>query len=699
MRQAWLYDIIQVMNVEEIRKNFEKDIERYGLNSKKVSYASIIIEELLFLYAPDSQEADVSIKKTATQLSAVISIPGENRTPRSMEEECNTYLLDSTVNNTGFTLKHSYENNRNVITLTLENYFSVINNVRFAFRFLEEDKATLILGCVFNLVAIMANLAIPYFTGTLVTSYTDNNFQQVVWSVSALLGARIIYYIFIALAGINYNKVSINLFGLLQTKLLEKLFGVKDEKLEAYGSAQYIQRINTDAAVISEDVAGAFNIVSNAVYYAGVLIASLTFDKVIFFAELFTFAGLYIMENRRLARMDTNRRRLMEREEQHAELIQELVEGACEIKLLGSKKYLIGKTAESAGKTADIKMISVLDDTKMRTANNLYIHICFFFIMLYLGFALHKSMMSLSTALVLFNYFTIISMPLVALIQQYMDFKKRFSISCERANGLLYGNEFAKEMSGDICPYLLEGDIEFDNVSFTYNVPGQNRNKVLDNISLRIKAGSTTAFVGKSGAGKSTILKLIAGQRDANIGTITIDGIDIQKMDKDALRRNIAVVSQDAFLFNTSIKENLLMAKPDATMEELEDVCRKACILDDINETEHGFDTLLNEKGVRFSGGQKQRLVIARSLLKGTNILILDEATSAVDNITQQKIMQTIKNLEGECTIIIVAHRLSTIINCDKVFLISDGHVAAEGTHSEMIENCSAYRDLYAAEA
>lgn len=687
------------MDDKDIRSNFENELNKYGLDNRQTVSAAIILDELLLLYAPDSDQASVKVEKTKKALYVRISIPGENRTPRFLEEETNTYLLDTAMNNTGFALEHTYEGGCNKLSLKLKSYFTLINNIQFAMTFAKEDKKDLIIAWIYNIIAIAANLLIPYSTGILVAAYTENNFERVIWSVSLLLAARYIYAFFIALAGIKYNKVTYITFGVLQARLLEKLFLIKDEKIESYGSTRYMQRVNYDASQIAGDITGVFNIVSNAIYYSGVLIASFLLSKVVFVLEIVSFVGLFYLESKRVEKMDANTRRLLQREAEHSELLHEIVEGACDIKLMGAHKHMIRKAEESARKSTDLKIHTAIDGRKWGTANSLYVHTGFFFIMLYLGYALHTAVITVPMALVLFNYFTIISSPMVGLIQQCMNLNKRFGMTCERIDELLYSNAFAKDVSGSVCPEQLKGDIEFKNVSFTYNVPGQSRNKVLNNISLNINAGTSNAFVGRSGVGKTTLLKLIAGQRDANIGTITIDGIDIMKINKDVLRRHLAVVSQQPFLFNTSIKENLLMAKPDATMEELEDVCRKACILDDINETEHGFDTLLNEKGVRFSGGQKQRLVIARALLKGASIIILDEATSAVDNITQQRIMETIRNLGKSCTVIIVAHRLSTIISCDQIFVMADGKIEDSGTHAELIEKCQSYRDLYVAES
>ena len=687
------------MDVIELKTKLEDDLVRYGVKDKDITFASIIVEEIVLLYKQEIDLVKYNIKKSRKELYIELVIPGENKTPRQLEEDNEVYLLDTTIHKTDFVLRHKYENDCNVIEISIERYFTIYNNMKFAFSYLRGDKKALILAWAFNIVAICANLVIPYFTGKLVTSYTENIFNQIILSASLLFVARIIYAIFIALAGIYYNKVSFNTFGCLQSELLRKLFSVTDEKLESYGSGQFIQRINADATEISNDVANCFNIASNAIYYIGVLAASLSYNKIVFIAELITFFGLYFFENRRIQHLERNRRKMMKINEEQNERIFELVSGATEIKIMNAKQYFIDKTSKFADYVAESNNETNIDNTKMSTINNIYIHTCFFAIMVYLGFALNNGTLTIPETLVLYNYFTIISMPLVSLVQRFLDFRKNFSISCERSLGLIEGNEFTKEVDGNIELKDAKGDIEFKNVSFTYDNGDNGKSvKVLDNINFKIEAGTTVAIVGVSGSGKTTILKLVGGQRDPNIGTISIDGIDIMKINKDSLRNNMAIISQTPFIFNTTIRENLLLAKPDASQQELEEVCEKACILDDILNTAKGFDTLMNEKGVRFSVGQKQRLAIARALLRKTKILILDEATSAVDNIAQEKIMKSIKNLGNECTIIIVAHRLSTIVNSDNILFLANGKIINQGNHKELLQTCPEYQQLYSAE-
>lgn len=682
------------MNIDELKNKLEEDLSKYDVNT---AHISIVVEEILLLYEQDLDLVKCNVKKSKKELYIELIIPGENKTLRQLEENNNIYLLDTTVSKTDCIISHDYKDGNNIINISLKRYYTLLNNMKFALSYLRGKTKALIIAGIFNLVAICINLVIPYFTGRLITSYTENIFAQIAVSVSMLFACRIAYTIFIGISGIYYNRVFNDLFGNLQSELVLKLLDIADGKLEAYGSGQFIKRIDDDAIEISNDVSSFFNIISNAFYYIGVLIASLTYDKIVFFAELLTFLGLYYLEVKRIKRLDINKRKLIKINEERSEKILEVISGASEIKAMNAKQYFVDKIKTSAKDVANLSFETHADNSKSSSLNTIYTHTCYFLIMMYLGYALSKGTLSVPEALVLYNYFTIISMPLVALVQRFLNFKKNFSISCERAYDLLHGNEFTKEKSGNIDLKEVKGDIEFKNVSFTYT-NNKRKTKVLNNISFKIDAGNTVTIVGVSGSGKTTILKLIDGQRDPSIGSVTIDGYDVMKINKDSLRKNMSIISQSPYIFNTTIRENLLMAKPDATQAELEEACEKACILDDILQTEYGFDTMMNEKGVRFSGGQKQRLAIARALLRKTKILILDESTSAVDNIAQAKIMNSIKNLKNECTVIIVAHRLSTIINSNKILFLSKGKIIAQGTHKNLLTNCPEYNELYLAE-
>ena len=237
----------------------------------------------------------------------------------------------------------------------------------------------------------------------------------------------------------------------------------------------------------------------------------------------------------------------------------------------------------------------------------------------------------------------------------------------------------------------LKGEIEFDDVTFAYD----GEHDVLKHIDMKIKPGQTFALVGPSGGGKTTICHLIPHFYQVEKGRILLDGMDIRDITMESLRRNIGIVQQDIYLFNASIRDNILYGRLDATEEEVIEAAKRANIHDYIMTLEEGYDTVIGERGVRLSGGQKQRLCIARVFLKNPPMLILDEATSALDNTTEIMIQQALDELCKGRTTLVVAHRLSTIKNADAIAVISDGRILEQGTHDELLQTGGLYSQLY----
>ena len=237
--------------------------------------------------------------------------------------------------------------------------------------------------------------------------------------------------------------------------------------------------------------------------------------------------------------------------------------------------------------------------------------------------------------------------------------------------------------------------INFNHVYFEYKegVP------VLKDINLEVKAGTTVALVGNSGGGKTTIVNLIPRFYDVKSGSITIDKTDIRDFSLESLRDNIAVVFQDNFLFAGTIRDNILLGKEDATEEEIATAVKMACLDEFINELENGLDTKIGERGSLLSGGQRQRLAIARAFIKNAPVVILDEATSALDNKAEAVVQRAIDNLMQDRTVFVIAHRLSTVQNADKIVVINDGEIIETGTHEELLqEENGAYKALYNAQ-
>ena len=272
---------------------------------------------------------------------------------------------------------------------------------------------------------------------------------------------------------------------------------------------------------------------------------------------------------------------------------------------------------------------------------------------------------------------------------------KEYELAIERIIEFENDDIYPKDVFGKKHLSHIKGDIKFENITFSYD---SDKNKVLDKFNLNIKHKTTVALIGHSGSGKSTILNLLTKSYLPENGIITIDNVDIKDLDEATFKDAISIVSQSPYIFNMSIKDNLLLVNPDASLEEIDKVCKQACLYDYINSLPDKYDTVIGEGGVNLSGGQKQRLAIARALLKNSPILLFDEATSALDNQTQSEIKATLDNLKNEYTIIIVAHRLSTIQDCDTIHVIEDGKVISSGTHKELLESSETYRNLYASD-
>ena len=290
--------------------------------------------------------------------------------------------------------------------------------------------------------------------------------------------------------------------------------------------------------------------------------------------------------------------------------------------------------------------------------------------------------------------FTLFASSFITPIRKLAQFAEVFTDGAagfERFCELMSIEPSVKEKVNAPALSVTDGNIDIDHVSFQYN----EYNSVLNDISLHVKAGESLAIVGHSGGGKTTLSSLIPRFYDVNSGSIRIDGQDIRDVTKKSIRKNIGIVQQDVFIFADTIKENIRYGRPSATDGEIEEAARRAEIYDGIMAMPEKFDTYVGERGVRLSGGQKQRISIARIFLKNPKILILDEATSALDTITEQKIQRSFDELSKGRTSLIIAHRLATVKDADRIILIDDGRIAEEGTHSELIAKNGRYAELY----
>ena len=280
--------------------------------------------------------------------------------------------------------------------------------------------------------------------------------------------------------------------------------------------------------------------------------------------------------------------------------------------------------------------------------------------------------------------------PVESLLNIHVDFTRSLALFTRIFDYFDMENPIQSPENG-LKPDVSNGDIVYDHVSFSYDP----EKPLLTDIDFTVPAGKMYAIVGPSGSGKSTVVNLIPRLYDVLGGSVKIAGVDVRDFDLEYLRSCIGVVTQDSYLFNGTIRENLLYAKEDATQEELDAACFIANLNDSISTQPDGYETVVGNRGLKLSGGEKQRLSIARVILKDPKILILDEATSALDSITENAIQEALEALMEGRTSIVIAHRLSTILKADEILVVRDGRIAEQGTHEELLAKGGTYRELY----
>ncbi|MDQ1147828.1 ABC-type multidrug transport system fused ATPase/permease subunit [Bacillus sp. SORGH_AS 510] len=298
--------------------------------------------------------------------------------------------------------------------------------------------------------------------------------------------------------------------------------------------------------------------------------------------------------------------------------------------------------------------------------------------------------LTVGSLIAFFSYVDKMRSPVAALVNAYPAITEG-SVALGRIFDFFHTPSTIIEKENPVPLNQFTQSIKLNNVTFSYD----GKNNIINNVSLTLEKGKTYAFVGESGGGKSTILQLLLRMYDAIKGEVLIDGVNIKDYSIASLREQMGIVTQDNFLYSTSIKDNIKMAKLDATDEEIYTATKKAFAHDFISALANGYDTEIGERGVKLSGGQKQRVALARVFLKNPSIIILDEATSALDNESEKLVQESVYQFENDKTIIMIAHRLSTILNADMIFVVKNGRIIESGNHQSLLKRNGYYKELY----
>lgn len=557
-------------------------------------------------------------------------------------------------------------------------------------RFFKPYKWAFVVMAFLGLISAGLSVLAPVFTEKIVSSVTNIEFMSAIYFALFMLGAELLRRVVLLIWYLWASRTIHSVVKNIRSELMLNVFKTKSKKFDLINSGEIISRVNGDPAVISGFIQRLIESVAEVLRSLGYVAFFFILNFWIGCLVLLTIITFTLLDNIYQRYRQKMRKKLKTISDKNMGMVSEIVRSIRDVKALNIKDN-IGKKYED-------------NITYMKNASNdnatfsywftgginslLYV---FRFAFIALGVLLLSQNLITVGMFVVFIMYNSNALQLFNNISGIRDEFREASLSAERITEVFDEEDYPKEVFGKRKIKNPKGEIKFENITFEYNenVP------VLKDFSLTIPANTRVAFVGKSGHGKSTILNLIPKLYEVNKGKILIDGIDITKLQETGLRDLVTIVPQTPYIYNTTIRENLQFVKPDLTEEEMISACKVAQIHDFIMSKPNGYDSLVGENGVILSGGQKQRIAIARALLKNSKIILLDEATSALDNESQAKIQKALDNLAGTHTIIIVAHRLSTVINADKIVMIENGKIVGEGTHKELLKNCKEYYNLY----
>lgn len=562
-------------------------------------------------------------------------------------------------------------------------------------KFVKEDINKLILASIIIFISGICDIFTGYLNGKVVESITQLEVKK------ALIFLGIYFLIELTMDGIVLHKANSILYK-EESKLTRKLGFYTYKKAlnlpavayEKTSSGEIINRITSDADTLSFTFGRLLNMISSLVATL-IIIVYIFINSWIVGLEIIVIVFILFLilkkYNPLLKNIHKERR---EEQDKFTSLTTESIRGIREIKTLGVKNNLINNMIEL------IKDIYKKSEQEIDIEKSFNIKTNFIKSILECGvFAtcvilLYYNKINL-TFFIAMTYYVYRYTWLIENINDLTQTYQKVSVSISRVNDILENRLYKDEEFGNKKIDNIKGIVEFKNVTFSY----PDEDCILKEFNLKIEPNKKIAIVGASGQGKSTLFNLITRIFDPTSGEITLDGINIKNLTEDNLRKHISVIRQEPFVFNRTIKENFELIDNDITLSKIRK-CTKMAYLDDyIMALPNKYDTILGEGGVNLSGGQKQRLSIARTLSKGSKVILFDEATSALDNSSQDYIKRTIDNLVKDHTIVIVAHRLSTIMDADIIYVVDNGKIVSSGTHKELLKTSNIYKNLYETES
>lgn len=567
---------------------------------------------------------------------------------------------------------------------------SIWKYVKKCYPYFKREKKALIILIIISLIISIFNSFGPALMAKVLDYATSSRLDEALKYLLFVVGLALVIDFFDKIVFIrNYTKIQESITNNIKKDVISSYFEIDNKELLKTSSGIFLTRITSDP----DNIINAFDAVrGNFTKILSNIFVFIYIFHINFVLGIITIIGtisVYLVEKSAMDKWNAYRKRRNKLRDRNTTIINEGLKGTHDIKLLNIVEHFKNKVSGNLDELCNDTVGSIKVDSGYVFLRTIVVY-AFTAVLIVLSIYFVKfDVIKVSSLIAIFMYKDRLFTSILYLAWTERQLKE-FALSAERIFEVIDHSKFKLEHYGNKRVNELSGKIEFKNVYFKYE-----KDSVLKGVSFNIEPKDTVAIVGKSGSGKTTIVNLISKIYEVDKGSILLDGNNINDLDKYSIRNNISVISQKPYLFNMTIKENLLLVSPNASQKQIENVCKICELHDYIMNLPKKYNTLVGEGGVTLSGGECQRVAIARALLMKTNIILFDEATSALDNETQENIQKAINNISSEYTIIIIAHRLSTIKNCNKIIVIDDGKVSGIGTHNELYKNNEIYKSLY----
>lgn len=570
-----------------------------------------------------------------------------------------------------------------------------LKHFKILFRYFKDDKLKLISYVLLTILKYFEPLINAFVWSNAFQALADQNanlfFKYLILWSSIIIFAWVLIQI---PTDLLYNHLEKNFLENVSKDLYNKVTDLPSKAFEDIGVGEFINRLYNDPDRVLELLKKLIKLSCRLIIAIIIVIISFTVSIIVGIELIILCIIMFVFSNVYYPKLKKFHEEIKKESDNYIKVATQNLTGIREIKGLGIKDNINKRISFIINDLFKKERKLGKSETVYYSLNNLFYFVIQFIILFTLATQIFEGKVLLASFVLIEKYIWRIDDVIESLSEFGVCFNK-VTVSLKRIDEILNNRLYQDEKFGNKSINSKNISISFNNVLFKYH---DDENLILKGLTMNLQPHKKIAIVGKSGQGKSTLFNLLLRYFDTCGGNIKINNVNIEQLTEKSLRDNISVIRQSPFLFNATIFDNFKLVKQDVTLDEVRKVCKKAYIDNYIMSLPQKYETLIGEGGVNLSGGQKQRIAIARTLLKNTKVILFDEATSALDNESQEYIKKTIDNLVSTHTIIIVAHRLSTIMDADLIYVINDGKVQCQGTHKQLMKTSELYKKLYSPE-